>query len=723
MDTVQICKECGAALTTAAPEGLCPKCLLKAGLGSETGNPQLKEKRRQAAAPPPEQIARFFPQLEILELLGQGGMGMVYKARQPQLDRFVALKILSPDLSRDPAFAERFVREAKALGRLNHPNIVGVYDFGQAGEFYYFIMEYVDGMNLSQMEQTNKPLAPEAALAIVPKICDALQYAHEEGIVHRDIKPGNILIDKKGRVKIADFGLAKLLGQATHDFSLTQSKMMLGTPQYMAPEQIEDPQKVDHRADIYSLGVVFYEMLTGELPLGRFALPSEKVRVDVRLDEVVLRALARKPELRYQHASDVRTAVESLSAAIEKLPPHLRRAFGYEYKSKRTLWGLPLVHISYGLDPATGKSRPAKGIIAVGDGMATGVIACGGMAVGVVAFGGLSIGVVSLGGGALGLIGIGGAAVCLLLAIGGLAVAPIAAGGGAVGYYAFGGGAWGVHAYGGNSQDLAAKELLGFWSEPWVTYAILAFALVSSLVLSLVPIILRRRASQATSRTASTAALAAPSAEPTGKAAASGQQRDDRFWKRFAVAIAVGLLALILIPAGAILLAIILPAWQRAHTPHVQQLAEFNWQKLAEDGRLLGGVPTNVDGRVVLRIENTNNLPLQLALLKITQPPITSKTYALAGEIEYQNVQGDGFLEMWNCFPPPGSDQPELRAFSRTMDVSGPLGKISGTSSWREFSLPFNSTGAPGAPTRLEVNIFLPGRGVVFLGPTKLTQF
>src|SRR5438876_7730135 len=209
MDTVRICKECGAPLTAAAPEGLCPKCLLKAGLGSTADKPDQKTNQERTAAPPPDQIARFFPQLQILELLGQGGMGMVYKARQPQLDRFVALKILSPELSRDPAFAERFAREAKALGRLNHPNIVGVYDFGQAGDFYYFIMDYVDGMNLCQMEQDPKPLAPEAALAIIPRICDALQYAHEEGIVHRDIKPGNILIDKKGRVKIADFGLAK----------------------------------------------------------------------------------------------------------------------------------------------------------------------------------------------------------------------------------------------------------------------------------------------------------------------------------------------------------------------------------------------------------------------------------------------------------------------------------------------------------------------------------
>ena len=147
----------------------------------------------------------------------------------------------------------------------------------------------------------------------MPQICDALQFAHEAGIVHRDIKPENILLDAKGRVKIADFGLAKLLGDAGPQH-LTGTHQVMGTLHYMAPEQWERPRHVDHRADIYSLGVVFYEMLTGELPLGRFAPPSEKVQVDVRLDEVVLRALEKEPERRYQHASDVKTDVERITA-------------------------------------------------------------------------------------------------------------------------------------------------------------------------------------------------------------------------------------------------------------------------------------------------------------------------------------------------------------------------------------------------------------------------
>jgi tRNA A-37 threonylcarbamoyl transferase component Bud32 len=268
--------------------------------------------------PSPAELAALLPHLEILELIGQGGMGAVYKARQPALDRLVAVKVLPREAGRDPTFAERFGREAKALARLNHPSIVTVYDFGQAGGMCYLVMEYIDGVNLRETLRAGR-LEPAAALKIVPVVCDALQYAHEEGIVHRDIKPENILLDRKGRVKIADFGLAKLLGPA--DVSLTGSRQAMGTLHYMAPEQWERPAAVDQRADIYSLGVVFYELLTGELPVGRFDPPSVKVQVDVRLDEVVLRALAREPERRYQRASELRSEVEAISATPPTVAP------------------------------------------------------------------------------------------------------------------------------------------------------------------------------------------------------------------------------------------------------------------------------------------------------------------------------------------------------------------------------------------------------------------
>jgi serine/threonine protein kinase len=295
--------------------------MLKVGAGTQApGSTRAPNPGGKFTPPSPEVIASFFPQLEILAFIGQGGMGAVYKARQPNLDRLVALKILPPSMDDDPGFAERFTREARTLAKLSHPNIVAIYDFGQSGGYRYFLMEYVDGLNLRQIEQSGK-LSPREALTIVPQLCDALQFAHDAGIVHRDIKPENILLDKRGRVKIADFGLAKLLGQESRDYTITEAGHVMGTPHYMAPEQVEKPLEVDHRADIYSLGVVFYEMLTGELPLGRFASPSQKVRIDVRLDDVVLRALEKEPARRYQHASQFKTAVDTIAATPASPPP------------------------------------------------------------------------------------------------------------------------------------------------------------------------------------------------------------------------------------------------------------------------------------------------------------------------------------------------------------------------------------------------------------------
>ena len=331
------CNECGGKLPADAPQGLCPQCLMKLGLPSEAGgeDPALSDDRAvipTSATPPggfvppePDELAKKFPQLEILELLGQGGMGAVYKARQKQLDRLVALKILPPEAGKEPAFAERFAREARSLAKLNHPGIVSVFDFGHTEDgVYYFIMEFVDGTDLRRVIEGGQ-LDPAEALAIVPQICEALQYAHEEGLVHRDIKPENILLDKKGRVKIADFGLAKLLGKPATAYTLTQAGQRMGTPHYMAPEQIEGAHEVDHRADIYSLGVVFYEMLTGELPIGRFAPPSQKVQVDVRLDEIVLHSLEKEPERRYQHASEVKTDVETVTSDSKAKAAHVHR--------------------------------------------------------------------------------------------------------------------------------------------------------------------------------------------------------------------------------------------------------------------------------------------------------------------------------------------------------------------------------------------------------------
>jgi predicted Ser/Thr protein kinase len=307
------CPRCGRELAADAPEGLCPQCLLQVGLQEQSHAPASTASGSPGFQPPPvDELNKLFPQFEFLELLGKGGMGAVYKARQKSLDRLVAVKILPPDVGLDPAFADRFHREARALAKLNHAHIVGIHDFGVVGGLYYLLMEFVDGINLRQAIRA-KQLHPKEALHIVPQICDALQYAHEEGVVHRDIKPENILLDKRGRVKIADFGLAKLLGKTVDDLTLTGTRQIVGTVPYMAPEQIEGAKDIDHRADIYSLGVTFYEMLTGELPLGRFPPPSRKVQIDVRIDDVVLRTLEKAPELRYQQAGQVRDEVETIS--------------------------------------------------------------------------------------------------------------------------------------------------------------------------------------------------------------------------------------------------------------------------------------------------------------------------------------------------------------------------------------------------------------------------
>jgi predicted Ser/Thr protein kinase len=321
METERICPNCRKPLPPDVPLGLCPECLIKAGF--PTGTEPDAGAMGRFVPPPVEEIAKLFPQFEIISFIGKGGMGAVYKARQPGLDRLIALKILPPAVGNDPGFAERFNREARALARLSHPNIVAVYDFGKAGELHYLVMEFVDGANLREVERAGK-LSPEQALAIVPQICDALQFAHNEGIVHRDIKPENLLMDKKGRVKITDFGIAKIINLTEGKASLTGAKDVMGTPHYMAPEQIEKPQTVDHRADIYSLGVVFYEMLTGELPLGKFAPPSKKAPMDARLDEVVMHTLEKEPERRYQHASQVKTDVETIATGAP--PPPIGRA-------------------------------------------------------------------------------------------------------------------------------------------------------------------------------------------------------------------------------------------------------------------------------------------------------------------------------------------------------------------------------------------------------------
>ncbi|QDV07308.1 Serine/threonine-protein kinase PknB [Planctomycetes bacterium Poly30] len=251
----------------------------------------------------------------VAECLGRGGMGAVFRANQETLDRNVAIKVMLPSESipRED-WIERFQREAKALAGLSHPGIVRVYSYGQTERLAWIVMESVDGTSLRQLMRQGQ-LTPAEALGLVPQICRAIQFAHDHGVVHRDIKPENVLVDSKGQVMLVDFGLA-LLKQGENGSRMTVTAEVLGTLRYMAPEQLDTPKNVDHRADIFSLGVVIYEMLTGKVPQGVIEPPSRRVKLDVRLDEVVLRTLEHEPERRYQAASDIACRMEE----IEKDP-------------------------------------------------------------------------------------------------------------------------------------------------------------------------------------------------------------------------------------------------------------------------------------------------------------------------------------------------------------------------------------------------------------------
>lgn len=288
----------------------------------------------------PEELDKLLPDYDIIALLGRGGMGAVYRATQKSLDRPVAIKVLPPELSQDLEFEARFRREAKSMARLSHPNIIQIHDFGQTeGHHFYFVMEFIDGADLHQMIRQGL-VNEDTALKVVIQICEALQYAHDKGYVHRDIKPANILMTSEGVIKVGDFGLAKLIdpnqGSETEQQGLTLTGNSMGTPHYMAPEQMSGDNPIDHRADIYSLGVMLYEMLTGEIPRGAFAPPSGKIQVDVRIDDVVLKAMQEKPDLRYQAAKDIEEDVTTIQsnprgytmAALEKKQQAKKKTIG-----------------------------------------------------------------------------------------------------------------------------------------------------------------------------------------------------------------------------------------------------------------------------------------------------------------------------------------------------------------------------------------------------------
>lgn len=750
----------------------------------------------------PEELAPYFPQLEIIECLGRGGMGVVYKARQKSLNRLVALKLLAPERGNDAGFAGRFQKEAQALAKLNHPAIVTVYDFGLAGGFYFLLMEFVDGMNLRQLLQAGRIEAREA-LAIVPQICDALQYAHDAGIVHRDIKPENILLDRRGHVKVADFGLAKIIHCPTasdlsdvSDLSdsqslypeTTEASKVVGTPQYMAPEQTEHPASVDHRADIYSLGVVFYQMLTGELPKGDFAPPSKRVVIDVRLDEVVLRALEKRPELRYQQVSDVKTMVESIVASPEKTEGRRQETEGgsaqpdsrdnRRFSLGRGLAGCAVFAVLMGVreEFADIWVRSAIAGLAAGSGFlvavsrrwfaadATPRFCRTAMAQGVKP-------------------GTASTAAFIILYVAYVAMVFTTASGlpeRVATHFGFEGRADGWMSRSAYQIFEVALPLVislifmgvsalvrfvpekyvnlprkDFWLVPerraltdsiirsrmmWLACLMMFFfgglhvltleanrvqppqlpmggllLVVMCFLIALmtwVALLLMRFAKTGEGAKE----VPQPSVPPRTKYTA-------KLIGICCVVVAIMGLVVIILSGGARYgsrNSKIDSEKRRMHElqANTSKLKHFDWKDAEAEGQPLSGMLVTMDGAIALKIENAGNAPLLSPILKCEWPVIAATHYAITGEVKYENVQGTGYLEMWSHFSQAG------QYFTRTLDVpgSGPMAVISGTSDWRVFSLPFDRSGTTNAISKLEVNLYLPAKGVVYLRLVALAQ-
>ncbi len=273
--------------------------------------------------PSVEQLQQMLPQYDVTNFIARGGMGAVYKGQQKALKRPVAIKVLPPDIEDgDLQFSERFKHEAQAMAQVSHPNIVAVFDAGETADgLLYFVMEYIEGTDVAQLISSEGVLEPQRAIDITVAVCEALAFAHEEGIVHRDIKPSNIMIDRRGRVKVADFGLAKSVNlEAT---LLTGTNVAMGTPDFIAPEAMIPGMKIDQRADIYAVGVMLYQMLTGKIPRGRFELPSGVIpKMDQRFDPIVDKAMQTDREKRYSTAIEIKTDVEKIrNTSVPQLSP------------------------------------------------------------------------------------------------------------------------------------------------------------------------------------------------------------------------------------------------------------------------------------------------------------------------------------------------------------------------------------------------------------------
>jgi serine/threonine protein kinase len=266
-------------------------------------------------APDPAELAPLFPGYDVQSLIAAGGMGAVYCAVQKSLDRMVAIKILPAELSKDLAFRAGFEAEAKAMARLNHPNLIGVFDFGEVSGMLYIIMEFVPGKSVYHsaygiaVDQTE-------VIRLVSGICHGLAHAHENGIIHRDIKPSNVLLDLSAQPKIGDFGLARPM-----DSTIQEGDEIFGTPHYTAPEVVENPHAVDYRADIFSVGVLLHELLTSKLPADDTRPASMIIRCDPRFDAIIRRATQHQPGARYLSAAEMAKELQDIGTTLGQLPP------------------------------------------------------------------------------------------------------------------------------------------------------------------------------------------------------------------------------------------------------------------------------------------------------------------------------------------------------------------------------------------------------------------
>jgi serine/threonine protein kinase len=328
--TLHHCPECGLRLTHPTQTGgLCPRCLIATVVEhlSTVDHPALGRFGAVGATPDLAKLNAQLPAYEFVELLGRGGAGWVFRARQRSLNRPVAIKILHSAAAGIADTAQRFIREGQILARLNHPRIVTVHDYGSLAESQFIVMEYVPGPTLRDVLRT--PAAGTNTFRIADQICEAVEYAHSMGVLHRDLKPENVLFesfDNLDSLKVADFGISRLIGDTEPGFHQTQTGFVVGTPFYAAPEQMTADGPIDTRADIYSIGVMLYEMLAGQLPRGRFAPPSHHRKIPSGADAVVLRCLDSDPERRYTNVASLRAALRDVASGAARRRRMLKSA-------------------------------------------------------------------------------------------------------------------------------------------------------------------------------------------------------------------------------------------------------------------------------------------------------------------------------------------------------------------------------------------------------------